>query len=108
MWPCATTAKPPVRSRKRFSSTSQTFAPEALCQKTGKLGPILAVRAERGGDDVLSDVGADILPVGCDRGDFSALDGDVPHGVDAVLAVDDVAAFDQQVVFGLGKCDPGE
>ena len=37
-----------------------------------------------------------------DGGDLAPLDRDVPHGVDPVPGIDDVAALDQQVVGGLG------
>ena len=43
-----------------------------------------------------------------DGGDFAVAHGDVAHGVDAVLAVDDVAALDEQVELGLRECGAGQ
>ena len=45
--------------------------------------------------------GARCRDVGGDGGDFAVLDRDVAHGAELVLAVDDVAALDEQVVVGL-------
>ena len=36
--------------------------------------------------------------IGGDRGDLAVLDGDVAHRADLILAVDDVAALEQQIV----------
>ena len=38
-----------------------------------------------------------------DGRDLAVLDGDVAHGVDLVLGVDDVSALEQEIVVGLSE-----